>query len=130
MNRRFPAWWALVVLLAAIAWETVRILQSPDFPDQDGHIGLIGAMVSAVLLFGGWPRQKWIPAGASALIFVLVGGVANARYVCWLHEMGGVPANWLLELGAVFQLLAVPAGLIAGAVSAIACSRGWLRRTA
>ncbi|MBP8062602.1 MAG: hypothetical protein KAY29_01920 [Brevundimonas sp.] len=128
MSRRFSLWWALVPLVAAMAYQTLRITLSPDLPDTDGHFGLIGAMISAVLLFGGWPRKHWIGAGFTASAVVLGLGVANARYVAWLHEAGGVPAHWLLELSAVFIVLAVPAGLIAGATSALVCGKEWLRR--
>ncbi len=128
MSRRFSVWWALVPLVLALVYQTLRITQSPDLPDMDGHLGLIGAMVSAVLLFGGWPRKHWIWAGVTAAVVVFASGVANARYVAWLHEAGGVPAHWLLELSAVFILLALPAGLIAGAASAGVCAKEWLRR--
>ncbi len=130
MSRRFPAWWAFVPLFVALAYETFRITQSPELPDRDGHFGLLGAMASAVLLFGGWPQRSAVRAGIIAAVAVFAVGVANARYVAWLYEAGGVPSHWLLELSAVFMVLAIPGGLIAGAVSATVCSKGWLRQGA
>lgn len=128
MTRRFSIWWALAPLLIALAYQTLRITQSPDLPDRDGHFGLIGAMISAVLLFGGWPRKHSVWAGIIAAVAVFAVGVVNARYAAWLHEAGGVPAHWLLELSAVFMVLAVPAGLVAGIASAVVCVKQWLRR--
>ncbi len=128
MTRRFSIWWALVPFLIGLAYQTLRITQSPDLPDTDGHFGLIGAMISAALLFGGWPRKHWIWAGVTAGVVVFAIGVINAGYVVRLHEAGGVPRHWLLELGALFTVLALPGGLIAGAASAVVCSKEWLRR--
>lgn len=130
MSRRFPAWWAFIPLFLALAYETFRITQSLELPDRDGHFGLLGAMASAALLFGGWPQKSAVRAGIIAAVAVFAVGVANARYVAWLYEAGGVPSHWLLELSAVFIVLAVPGGLIAGVVSAAVCSKGWLRQGA
>ena len=130
MSRRFSIWWAFVPVVVALAYETFRITQSPGLPDRDGHFGLLGAMVSAALLFGGWPRERAVGAGAIATVVVFAVGLANARYVAWLHEAGGVPSHWLLELSAVLMVLAVPGGLIAGVLSAVVSSKEWLRQSA
>ncbi|MGV8928331.1 MAG: hypothetical protein ACOH1E_01140 [Brevundimonas sp.] len=111
-----------------MAYETLGIIQSPGLPDPFGHYGLLGAMVSAALMFGAWPQKAAVMAGTIAALAVFAAGVANARYVAWLYEAGGVPSNWLLELSAAFMVLAVPGSLIAGAVSAVVCFKGWLRQ--
>lgn len=128
MGRRFSVWWALMPLVAALAYETFQIMQLAELPDRYGYFGLLGAMVSAVLVFGGWPRKSAVMAGVVAAVAVFAVGVANARYVAWLYEVGGVPSHWLLELSAVFVALAVPAGLIVGLVSAVICVTGWFRQ--
>lgn len=121
--RRLSLWWAPVPLIASLAFEAWSILQSPDLPDTAGHWGVIGAMVSAFLWFGRWPRKHWVWAGLGALVAVVLLGWANAQFVVHLHELGGVPPRWLLELNAVLMLLGLPAGLIAGVTSAYVCSK-------
>lgn len=117
---------ALPIFVVALQYWAIR--RAPDASDLWVFWVLLATSASAILAFGAFPRRFWWLAGGMGALtvygFTIVGMKLN---VAW-RIAAGSPANWWLELSAATLLLAFPAALVVGAVSAVVSARGLITR--
>jgi hypothetical protein len=117
---------ALPIFVVALQYWAIR--RAPDASDWWGLGVLLATSASAVLAFGAFPRRFWWLAGGAGALAVYGFTVVGMKLNLGWRIVAGAPANWWLELSAWTLVLALPAALVVGVVSAVVSARGLITR--